>query len=247
MGRKSNKSKKENNLTQYNNLNNRKEILKYTENLLLLTTKLGPTESVDLMFEMKLISEMLEKLTKIEKNNKTIINLRTKESLTQFMTYMKENGAKFQNLDLDFFPNYGLGVKTLTKLKVAKLAITIPRKLMLTEENAKSSMLSELIAKDPILQGMPNVALSLFLILEKYTENSFWGPYLKVLPEKYSTVLYYTNDELVELKGTSVYESVFKQIKNITRQYAYFKRMFLTSDTPVARIMRECFTYEEYR
>lgn len=246
MGRKSNKNKKENNLTLDNNLNNRKEILTYTENLLLLTTKFGPTESVDLFFELRLISGILEKLTKIEKNNKTI-NLRTKESLTQFMIYMKENGAKFENLELDFFPNYGLGVKTLTKLPFAKLAITIPRQLMLTEENAKSSMLSDLIAKDPILEGMPNVALALFLILEKYTENSFWGPYLKVLPEKYSTVLYYTNDELAELKGTSVYEHVFKQIKNITRQYAYFKRMFLTSDTPVARVMRECFTYEEYR
>lgn len=40
-----------------------------------------------------------------------------------------------------------------------------------------------------------NLISAIFELLE-----SFWKPYIDVLPEKYNTVLYFTAEELAELK-----------------------------------------------
>ena len=62
----------------------------------------------------------------------------------------------------------------------------------------------ELIAeKDPILRSMQNVAIAVFLILEKYSKSSkesFWSPYIESLPSSYDTILYFTKDEMELLK-----------------------------------------------
>jgi histone-lysine N-methyltransferase SETD3 len=56
--------------------------------------------------------------------------------------------------------------------------------------------------KDAMLQHMPNVALSLLLLIEKFKPDSFWKPYITVLPTEYTTVLYFKTNELLELKGS---------------------------------------------
>lgn len=52
---------------------------------------------------------------------------------------------------------------------------------------------------------MPNVALALHLLNELYDSNSFWAPYLKALPSSYDTVMYFTAEDLKELKGSPVF------------------------------------------
>lgn len=59
-----------------------------------------------------------------------------------------------------------------------------------------------LFRRDPMLQHMPNVALSLLLLVEKFRPDSFWKPYIAVLPAEYTTVLYFKTNELQELKGS---------------------------------------------
>lgn len=64
------------------------------------------------------------------------------------------------------------------------------------------SCTGSLIRTDPMLQHMPNVALSLLLLIEKFKPDSFWKPYIAVLPAEYTTVLYFKTNELQELKGS---------------------------------------------
>jgi hypothetical protein len=59
-----------------------------------------------------------------------------------------------------------------------------------------------LFRTDAMLQHMPNVALSLLLLVEKFKADSFWKPYIAVLPTEYTTVLYFKTNELQELKGS---------------------------------------------
>lgn len=56
--------------------------------------------------------------------------------------------------------------------------------------------------KDAMLQHMPNVALSLLLLIERFNPDSFWMPYIQALPQSYTTVLYFKTQELQELKGS---------------------------------------------
>ena len=91
--------------------------------------------------------------------------------------------------------------------------ISVPRKCFMSTETAKDSSLSTLMDKDPMLRTMPNVALSLHLVLEKNSPASYWEPYINVLPSKYSTVLYFTPEDFAELKGSPALEDALKQFK----------------------------------
>lgn len=88
---------------------------------------------------------------------------------------------------------------------------------------------------------MPNVALALHLLSELYNPESFWAPYLSALPGSYDTVMYFTADDLKELRGSPVFgkhirkfivailhvpiiasEDSLRMCRNIARQYSYF-------------------------
>lgn len=50
---------------------------------------------------------------------------------------------------------------------------------------------------DPLICGMENVQVALFVLNEKYKEKtSEWGPYFDFLPSKYNTVYFYSEDEM---------------------------------------------------
>ncbi|KAI8432295.1 hypothetical protein MSG28_004715 [Choristoneura fumiferana] len=77
--------------------------------------------------------------------------------------------------------------------------------------------------------------------------QSFWKPYIDVLPDKYSTVLYFTPEELLELKPSPVFESSLNLYRSIARQYAYFYNKIHILDLPVLKSLLEVFTFENYR
>lgn len=168
-------------------------------------------------------------------------------TIDRFTDWVKSNGAIFEGSEITEFQGYDLGLKANTDISQDSLIIAIPRKLMLTVEEAKNSSLGPLIERELILKTMPNVALAIFLLLEKSKKDSFWKPYLDILPNTYSTVLYFTPDELRELQSSPTLELALKQIKSITRQYAYFRKLFRSSSDPVCKLFRKIFTYNQYR
>lgn len=46
------------------------------------------------------------------------------------------------------------------------------------------------------------VALYLFMIAQRANTQSYWGPYLRAVPQQYDDPLWWTQDELQLLKGT---------------------------------------------
>jgi len=139
-----------------------------------------------------------------------------------------------------------LGIKVEQDVEQSSLVIAVPRKLMMSVESSKRSMVRDLIDKVEILKNMPNVLLAIYLLVEKFSENPYWKPYLDILPTAYNTVLYFSVGELEELKGSPTLEVALKQIKSIVRQYAYFHKLFWTSEDAVSELMRNKFTFNEY-
>lgn len=87
----------------------------------------------------------------------------------------------------------------------------------MSTETAKDSTISTLIDKDPMLKSMPNVALALHLLIEKNSPASFWEPYINVLPNCYSTVLYFSPEDFDQLKGIANYQKtvIIKDVINL--------------------------------
>ncbi|XP_044255810.1 actin-histidine N-methyltransferase [Tribolium madens] len=203
-------------------------------------------KSLENQKEISNITERVKKL-EVDKDAKSSVDNRAiGATVGNFMKWASENGAQLNGCSIEEFEGYGLGVKANVDIAESSLVIAVPRKLMMSVENAKESILKDLIEKDKILGSMPNVTLAIFLLLEKFKGDSFWKPYIDILPKKYTTVLYFSIDELEELRGSPTLEIALKQIKSISRQYAYFYKLFATSDDPVSKIMRTRFSYTEY-
>lgn len=168
-------------------------------------------------------------------------------AIDKFLNWMFENGGMFDFITVEEFPGYELGLKIDKDVSQGDLVISVPRKLMITTENAQNSVFGTLLEKDTMLKNMPNVSLAMFLLIEKFTPDSFWKPYIDILPSSYSTVLYFTKDELVEFKESPTYTLALNLIKSIVRQYAYLNKLIQTSDHPAAQRLKNVFTYQQYR
>ncbi|KAG8226272.1 hypothetical protein J437_LFUL004829, partial [Ladona fulva] len=151
------------------------------------------------------INRLLEKIQNIEKHLAPKAEDRSAH-FEEFREWLIDNGAKIDGVKIAEFPGYEYGLMAEKDFDRGDLLLAIPRKLMLTVERAKSSVLGPLITSDAVLQHMPNVALALTLLVEKFSPDSFWKPYISTLPLKYTTVLYFKPNELQELKGSPTLE-----------------------------------------
>ena len=125
-----------------------------------------------------------------------------KPYLKTLIDWLESHGAKLDGVEPeDYGQNSGFGLRATKDLSKGDLVISIPRRCFMSTETARDSTISTLIEKDPMLKSMPNVALALHLLIEKNSPASFWEPYINVLPNYYSTVLYFSPADFDELKG----------------------------------------------
>ncbi|XP_059045181.1 actin-histidine N-methyltransferase [Achroia grisella] len=251
MGRKSQSklSSKKNDKENNRIIQKRKVLAVLVDKLLRLSSIITQGSNIANSWEhYKQIEAIIKEIINIE----THFNTKTKQNprhfnIENFLKWLNENGAIFEGLEISEFEGYELGLKATKNFSEGSLLLMVPSKLMLTEQNARESELSPFINVDPLLQNMPNITLSLFLLLEKNKPDSFWKPYIDILPEKYSTILYFTSEELSELRPSPAFESALKLYKSIARQYAYFYNKIHTLNIPVLKDLQEIFTFENYR
>ncbi|XP_023947166.2 actin-histidine N-methyltransferase [Bicyclus anynana] len=228
----------------------RRELSILVDKLLKLTTIFQATQysTVSKSWEHHLqIEAIIKEIVNIETCTTKVAQSHRKLNLEQYVNWLQEHGAKFEGVEISEFDGYELGLKATKDFAEGSLLLTVPTKVMMTEKNAAESDLGPFIDVDPLLQNMPNITLALFLLLEKSRSDSFWKPYIDVLPESYSTVLYFTSDELQELRPSPALETSLSLYRNIARQYAYFYNKIHTLDIPVLKNLQDIFTFDTYR
>jgi len=113
--------------------------------------------------------------------------------------------------------NAGRGIVATAPIEPDTDIFTIPRSIVITTEN------SSLFRKHPSIfdclsevegiedENLDWFALVLTLIYEHFTGNaSPWKPYLDVLPSTFQTLMFWSDDELEELQGSSVRQKIGK-------------------------------------
>ncbi|CAH1159824.1 unnamed protein product [Phaedon cochleariae] len=225
-----------------------KEINDYVDKLLRISTTPQQTNPLKALEAQREINSLTERINKLQANrSKHAIGKRTgAATIENFTKWVIENGAEIKGCEIAQFDGFDLGLRVTTEIPFSSLVIAVPRNLMMSLETARKTDLKNIMETDQILSNMPNVALSIFLLYEKFKTDSFWMPYINILPLNYSTVLYFTPEELEELTGSPTLEIALRQIKSIARQYAYFYKLFNTSEDPISRLMKDKFTYWEY-
>lgn len=205
-------------------------------------------ESANVAKEWEAYQEIQKLLSKVKQLESDLLQpLASRSSaIDEFLLWLRNNNVEFDGLKIAEYPGLDLGIEAEKDFKEGDMMIAVPRSVMLTVENIQHSPFKELAKKDPLLVNMPNVALSLLLLLQRHDPKSFWKPYMNMLPQKYTTVLYFTPDEILQLKGSPAYEMALRQCRSIARQYAYFNKLFQRSGDEASTMLREVFTYEDY-
>ena len=101
---------------------------------------------------------------------------------------------------------------------------------------------------DRLLQSLPSAALSLYLLAERWNPDSFWRPYIDMLPKTYTIPLFYSVDEVRMLEGSPVYLEVLNQNRSIARQYAYLHQMIYSHpDAKNVVLSQKPFNYVDFK
>lgn len=194
--------------------------------------------------------EIHEMLTNLEKHRETsvISQLRDREEcIEEFHHWARENGVVFENVAVKSVGNSELGVFATDNFKEGDIFVKIPKEAMLTSDLVTASPIGPLIANDPMLSSMPNVALALLLLHELYSGDSKWQPYINVLPRRFSNILYFSIDQIELLKGTSMFLEALNVVRSIARQYAYLSNMFLKHPLGKELGFADKLNYEDYK
>ncbi|KAK2489836.1 hypothetical protein MC885_000949 [Smutsia gigantea] len=178
----------------------------------------GAPASVSPKETLNLTSELLQSLS-------VTFDGKREDYFPDLMKWASENGASVEGFEMVNFKEEGCGLRATRDIKAEELFLWVPRKLLMTVESAKNSVLGPLYSQDRILQAMGNITLAFHLLCERADPNSFWQPYIQTLPSEYDTPLYFEEDEVRLLQSTQAVHDVFSQYKNTARQYAYFYKV----------------------
>lgn len=72
----------------------------------------------------------------------------------------------------------GFGLKARVDIKEEERVLEIPSSLFFSKEKVMSVEMEGLVRLEPLLTAMPNLVLALLLLNERYSQTSFWKPYI---------------------------------------------------------------------
>ncbi|RUP44731.1 hypothetical protein BC936DRAFT_149074 [Jimgerdemannia flammicorona] len=122
----------------------------------------------------------------------------SENSFENFKTWLKENGAKFDKLDIKKDANGIGGVYATSPIQIDEVYASIPFKLTISEPLVREAF--------PQFSHLSSRAvMSTFIVREDLRgETSFYHPYLQVIPREIMTAMRFGDDDMLFLSGTNL-------------------------------------------
>eukprot|EP00026_Physarum_polycephalum_P004950 Phypoly_transcript_04976.p1 GENE.Phypoly_transcript_04976~~Phypoly_transcript_04976.p1 ORF type:complete len:455 (-),score=74.40 Phypoly_transcript_04976:75-1439(-) len=135
-----------------------------------------------------------------------------------FTSWLEANGVPKIKLKLAYFEGSGRGVAVTDNIKEGEAVVVIPFKVMMNSGRMTATELGQTILQ--INSDMSeDVFLSICLWYEKIRGNSFWKPYIDLLPTDFSNLpLFFTEEERRTLDGPMV-DVMSNQLKLLEEAY----------------------------
>merc|ERR1711974_218093 len=123
-----------------------------------------------------------------------------------FLNWLEANGMDLKKFPIELRTDLteGCGLILTEDIKEKEKFLQVPQELIMSTHTADLAGIQQIKA-EPI-HKMPSVKLAVFLLLEKHSSTkSFWKEYIDVLPRSLSLPLFWKPEEILALKGTSIY------------------------------------------
>ncbi|KAM1814207.1 hypothetical protein ACFX11_027894 [Malus domestica] len=165
--------------------------------------------------------------------------------LERYLQWLQVNGAELHGCKIKYSDsNKGFGIFSANDVSDGVLLV-VPLDLAITPMRVLQDPLLGPECRAMFEEGDVDdrFLMILYLTVECLRKNSSWKPYLDMLPTTFGNPLWFTDDELLELKGTTWYRAMELQKKSLVSLYddklkALVKKL-LTLDRDLERDM--CF------
>ena len=165
------------------------------------------------------------------------------DKFTHFKSWFVENGGIFQGIDIHHFPGMGNGFVTTTAVAAEQMILRIPQSMIFSITNLQAHTD---YSKKRILEFFEDeMALITWLLTEREEgEESFFAPYLDILPTYVSSALYFTPLQLELLQTPSLLEEVQQFQQETKLEFEKFHRIVHENRAIFPTLQR--ITYDDY-
>ncbi|VVA89597.1 unnamed protein product [Arabis nemorensis] len=143
--------------------------------------------------------------------------------LGMFLDWLQVNGAELRGCNIKYSDSRkGFGIFASSSTEASDdVLLVVPLDLAITPMRVLQDPLLGPECQKMIEQGQVDdrFLMILFLTLERLRKNSSWKPYLDMLPTRFGNPLWFSDDEILELKGTNLYHATELQKKKLFSLY----------------------------
>jgi hypothetical protein len=196
-----------------------------------------------------------------------VLLLRTSQAhepreVEKFSKWLADKGFEAEKLEVveDAGGGMGRGIIAKSEIKEGELLFRIPMKWVMHEEKArKDPELGPMLGKtDMPLPG--HLVLALMLMFEDCkqgldtstsgtcplsSQTSMWRPYLDILPRNFSAPMFWTVEELQELKGSQISFMHQQDVREIQQSWSMVKLQIIKKNREL--LCKECFNFDRFK
>lgn len=129
----------------------------------------------------------------------------TQDDIRYFWQWLSEKGGITSSSSTLVKPEIvpeRVGLVAQTNISRGQVVLEVPKNLWISMDTVSASEIGKLCQ-----DLRPWVAISLFILREKSRPESPWSPYLSILPEALDSPIFWSEEELADLKGTQLLNS----------------------------------------
>ncbi|CAD8175344.1 unnamed protein product [Paramecium octaurelia] len=194
------------------------------------------TNKAQVLYEMGYLQQAIECLQGINNHSpesqillnqyqsqslKTLLDQGELERQKTLLEWLKQGKAQFPKIKIECYSESYRGVNAKQKINAKELILFIPKSHMITLEMAKETPVAKKMIQFRLdLLSPKHSFLSTFLLQEKSRPNSFWKPYLDILPQSYpSFPIFFNNYDLDWLQGSPSLKQINDKLSDLKKDY----------------------------
>eukprot|EP00698_Gefionella_okellyi_P003254 TRINITY_DN13038_c0_g1_i1.p2 TRINITY_DN13038_c0_g1~~TRINITY_DN13038_c0_g1_i1.p2 ORF type:complete len:424 (-),score=91.62 TRINITY_DN13038_c0_g1_i1:249-1520(-) len=137
------------------------------------------------------------------------------KGLTKFAQWLTENSVTVNNLGVMDLSATGRGIKAIAAIEALSPIVVVPSKLALVADSKLRNEYASFLGQAEV-DNME--LLSLHLLKERLSGNSFWAPYLAILPPPNPNLpIYWSAEELQQLNGSIALDLTQTRVNRISQ------------------------------
>mmetsp|Transcript_44732 Transcript_44732/g.140266 ORF Transcript_44732/g.140266 Transcript_44732/m.140266 type:complete len:161 (-) Transcript_44732:50-532(-) len=136
------------------------------------------------------------------------------------LRWFAQNGGTLHSCSVLVDPKVGTKVMATGAVPAGDPLISVPQSLCLSFESAKEHGFGDIIKDYPQLEQAPDEILAAHLCAERLKgSSSKWGPYVSALPREVDSPIFWDDEALSLLEGTTLHLMVAEMKKGLRRDY----------------------------